>query len=341
MHRIGIALIALALASCLDAQAAATGTTNQQYKTAAPVAVNLGGVAASEGASDAFCRASHSHSITGVLPVANGGTGASSGGVGPYVRLQSGAPSFQTGTAYVKTSSAATDFIKFEGVDTSSGGDAYLLVHGGDVVSYAEIGAGGGPGAGDGSSYVRVSPNGSATMSGCNGGCGVVTTDGSGVTLTGAVSTATVITYNGAATVGAGIPAVFGAYTSSADETASKGDTTLRATSTSPGAGMYRIAVYVMSNNTCATPGPGAVTVGVKWTDPSGVQKTIAAIPMDVNGSATLATSLPLGNTTGWANADFPIFASASTNIIFNTTLTACTAGTAKYRVYVGMDKPT
>jgi hypothetical protein len=63
--------------------------------------------------------------------------------------------------------------------------------------------------------------------------------------------------------------------------------------------------------------------------------------PMDVNGSATLATSLPLGNTTGWANADFPIFASASTNIIFNTTLTACTAGTAKYRVYVGMDKPT
>ncbi len=58
---------------------AATGINMNQVRTAAPGAVNVGGVAAGEGSSLAAARADHAHSLTGVLPVANGGTGNSSG----------------------------------------------------------------------------------------------------------------------------------------------------------------------------------------------------------------------------------------------------------------------
>lgn len=57
--------------------AAATGISTQQTRTAAPSAVNLSGVAAAEGSSLAHARADHTHSLTGVLALANGGTGLS------------------------------------------------------------------------------------------------------------------------------------------------------------------------------------------------------------------------------------------------------------------------
>src|SRR5579864_4381995 len=130
-------------------------------------------------------------------------------------------------------------------------------------------------------------------------------------------------------------PNVRGKYASSADETGSISDTTLFPTGTAPGTGEYRYTIYAMSNNTCATPGIAGVTIGAKWTDITGAQKSVASIPLDVNGSTTLTGSVPLGDVTSSGTATLNIFANTSTNIIFNTRLTACTSGTAKYRVYV------
>lgn len=54
----------------------ASGINTNQARTAAPVAVNLAGVAASSGSSLSFAQADHVHSITGVVPGVNGGLGA-------------------------------------------------------------------------------------------------------------------------------------------------------------------------------------------------------------------------------------------------------------------------
>lgn len=64
------------VASCL--LAAATGTSTSQARTAAPAALNMGGVTANEGSSLAFSRADHVHGLSGVLGIVHGGSGASS-----------------------------------------------------------------------------------------------------------------------------------------------------------------------------------------------------------------------------------------------------------------------
>ena len=134
-------------------------------------------------------------------------------------------------------------------------------------------------------------------------------------------------------------PNVRGRYASSADETGSLTDHTLFPTGTAPGAGEFRYSIYAMSNATCAVPGPAGVTVGAKWTDITGTQKTVASIPLDVNGSTTLTGTVPLGDVTSWGTGFLTIFSNSSQNIIFNTTFTACTTGTAKYRVYVTVEQ--
>lgn len=145
-----------------------------------------------------------------------------------------------------------------------------------------------------------------------------------------------VTTYSGTSTAGKGVPPIFGVYSSGADETASKTDTTLV---TAPALGQYRYTIYAMSNGTCATPGVAGVTVGAKWTDVTGTQKSVAAIPLDVNGSTTLTGSVTLGDTTSWGTGTLSVFSNNGAAIIFNTTLTACTSGTAKYRVYVTLEQ--
>lgn len=75
---VGTALALLAAASF--ALASTTGITTQQAQTGTPTIVNLSGVSAAEGTSLFFARADHAHSITGVVPIANGGSGYAVGG---------------------------------------------------------------------------------------------------------------------------------------------------------------------------------------------------------------------------------------------------------------------
>ena len=62
-------------ASCSDAHGS-SGITTQQAQMAAPLPINLSGTTpADAGVSLSFVRADAEHALTGVLPVANGGTG--------------------------------------------------------------------------------------------------------------------------------------------------------------------------------------------------------------------------------------------------------------------------
>jgi hypothetical protein len=61
----------LALAGAGVLLAATSGITTQQARTAAPSAVDLSGVSASEGTSTSFARADHVHSVTGTASLAN------------------------------------------------------------------------------------------------------------------------------------------------------------------------------------------------------------------------------------------------------------------------------
>jgi hypothetical protein len=70
---LGVALGVLVVAVLTGAT---TGISTQQVRTAAPGVVNVSGVTAAEGSSLAVCRADHTHSLSGTLPQANGGTGA-------------------------------------------------------------------------------------------------------------------------------------------------------------------------------------------------------------------------------------------------------------------------
>ena len=58
--------------------AATNGINTTQIKTAAPTTVSVSGIAAAEGTSLAVARADHAHSLTGTLPIGNGGTGVTS-----------------------------------------------------------------------------------------------------------------------------------------------------------------------------------------------------------------------------------------------------------------------
>jgi hypothetical protein len=73
MEREPIACIALAFFLLTGA---AAGMTARQILTGVPGAINLSGVAASEGSSTALARIDHGHSLSGTLPQTRGGTGA-------------------------------------------------------------------------------------------------------------------------------------------------------------------------------------------------------------------------------------------------------------------------
>lgn len=144
--------------------------------------------------------------------------------------------------------------------------------------------------------------------------------------------------YGGINTMGEGVAPIYGLFTSpDTDQTASIADTTLFSDGTAT-AGFYRVSVGVTSHGTCATPGIAGITVGLKWQDVAGA-KSIASIPLDVNGSTTLSGSVPLGDNTSFGTGTMSIKLAASQAIKFNTTLTGCTVGTATYQVDVSVER--
>ncbi len=106
-------------------------------------------------------------------------------------------------------------------------------------------------------------------------------------------------------------------------------------------AGQYRITAYLYSTVSCVTPNTAAISTPIiTYTDNAG-SKSIP-IPMVVNGSATLATTVPLGNVsaTGTAFGTMNLWSTGSANISYSTTgYTNCGTGTATYELDLSIDR--
>lgn len=135
--------------------------------------------------------------------------------------------------------------------------------------------------------------------------------------------------FNNISTVGLGLPPVFGRVSLTA-QTAAISATNL-CTSSVCTVGQYKITAYLTSTVTCATPGLGAVGVTLTWQDETGTH-TAQTLPLESSGAlTTLATTMPLGDTTTYASGDFNIYTSGASAIQYATSYTACTSGTGTY----------
>lgn len=93
--------------------------------------------------------------------------------------------------------------------------------------------------------------------------------------------------------------------------------------------GDYEIKVHADSNQTCSSVGSAALALTITFTDDAGT-KTNQTIPWSVNGSATLTTSMALGDLTHNASGTYLINSSGASAITYTATVTNCTTGTAQ-----------
>lgn len=95
--------------------------------------------------------------------------------------------------------------------------------------------------------------------------------------------------------------------------------------------GEFVIHLALQSTVVCATPGPATITPTWTFTDVGGAKSSVS-IPMQVNGSTTLATTVALGNATNWASNLAPQINSTGVAAIqLAIAYTACTTGTGTY----------
>lgn len=95
--------------------------------------------------------------------------------------------------------------------------------------------------------------------------------------------------------------------------------------------GEFVLHLALQSTVTCATPGPATITPTWTFTDAGGAKSSVS-IPMQVNGSTTLASTMGLGNTTNWASNLAPQINSTGVAAIqLAIAYTACTSGTGTY----------
>lgn len=94
--------------------------------------------------------------------------------------------------------------------------------------------------------------------------------------------------------------------------------------------GEYRIDVHANSTQACATAGSASLSFAITYTDNAGT-KTAQPIPLVVNGSASLAATEPLGDTTHTAYGYAMIGSTGTQPIQLATVLVACPSGTAQY----------
>jgi hypothetical protein len=96
--------------------------------------------------------------------------------------------------------------------------------------------------------------------------------------------------------------------------------------------GEYAINVYLESDASCSSPGSAAITVTVGWGDRTGAR----TMTVPLQGSGVTSGSVALGSTANFGEAAMTIWNnSASNNLTYSTSYTACTTGTGTYALYI------
>ncbi len=144
--------------------------------------------------------------------------------------------------------------------------------------------------------------------------------------------------YQNLSTVGPGLAPIYGRVSSTANAAAIT-TATLCAAAVCTG-GQYIAHVYLASTVTCGTPGTASVSINLTWTDDAGT-KTTQTIPLDANGGLTLASTMPLGDTTSYGSGTLAIFSSGANPIQYATVYTACGVGTGTYSLRLSLEQLT
>jgi hypothetical protein len=96
--------------------------------------------------------------------------------------------------------------------------------------------------------------------------------------------------------------------------------------------GQYEISVYVESDVTCSTPGSAKVAVTAGWGDRTGAR----TVTVPLQGTGVSSSAVSLGSLSNFGQAVMTIWNnSASNNLTYSTTYTACTTGTGTYALYL------
>lgn len=134
-------------------------------------------------------------------------------------------------------------------------------------------------------------------------------------------------TYNGRATAGPGLVALYGSPVSSATNTAAVSSTTLCSTTACP-AGQYVVDYYVDSTVTCATPGPATASIILGWTD----ETSAKTLQVSLSGAGISGgNSMALGNTSNFGSGSLSLWSAGTAAITYSTNYVACTTGSGTY----------
>ena len=140
-------------------------------------------------------------------------------------------------------------------------------------------------------------------------------------------------TYNGKATAGPGLVALYGSPVSSTGNTAAVSSTTLCST-TACTAGQYVVDYYVDSTVSCTTPGPAAVSLTLGWTD----ETSAKTMQVTLSGAGISGgNSMALGNNSNFGSGSLALWSAGTAAITYSTSYTACTTGTGTYALRVAV----
>jgi hypothetical protein len=96
--------------------------------------------------------------------------------------------------------------------------------------------------------------------------------------------------------------------------------------------GQYQISLYAESDASCTTPGSAAMSVTVGWGDRTGAR----SMTVPLQGTGITNGSMALGSTANFGQAVINVWNnSASNNLTYSTSYTACTTGTGTYALYI------
>lgn len=128
---------------------------------------------------------------------------------------------------------------------------------------------------------------------------------------------AKIVNYNGTATAGLGVPAVYG---TPVDLVSQSTTTTQTLIASVPANGLYRLS-YNLSLNAPCTSGSNSVVASLSWTDDANIART------STSSSLTLGTTNPV---TAHLEAEIPAFLKSASSVTTTVTFTGtCTTGTS------------